>query len=148
LQEKSASSLQQHLYTGVVVVQSQEFTCLVLNQILNQGLLIFCFLLCSLHLCKSTYSILALEKSCRKLNKAHLIAYLRSKILLWFDDNDEEIPKSNLTTTLVLYINMVIDGNVEFKGLRNHKTPNCYFRLLIVLFDDDFVELFQQTGAT
>jgi hypothetical protein len=88
------------------------------------------------------------QKIAGKLNKSQLKAYLRSKDQRVIDNNGKDIGKSVLIDTLVEYSNQLLEENEEFLRIRTNKTPNCDFRLLNVLFDDDYAKLFEGTGAT
>jgi hypothetical protein len=88
------------------------------------------------------------SKAAGKLNKAQLKAYLRSKELRVVDDQGKDLSKSELIDTLVVFSNTFIDSSDEYSRLRSTKTPNCDFRLLNVLFHNDFAEKFQATGAS
>jgi hypothetical protein len=59
----------------------------------------------------------------------------------------KDFPKTDLIDTLVVFSNTNIEGNEEYRRFKHHKTRNCDFRLLNVIFYDNFVEVFQQTGA-
>jgi hypothetical protein len=89
-----------------------------------------------------------LKKLAGNIDKTQLKAFLRSKELRVVDDNSKDIPKSDLIDTLVVFSNTTIKGNKEYRKLRNSKKPNCDFSLLNVLFYNNFIELFYQTGAT
>jgi hypothetical protein len=89
-----------------------------------------------------------LNKIAGKLNKAQLKSYLRSKDQRVVDEHGKDVSKSVLIDTLVEYSNQFIVNNEECSRFRTHKTPNCDFRLLNILFNDEYAERFQATGAT
>jgi hypothetical protein len=56
--------------------------------------------------------------------------------------------KNKLSIALVVFSNAIFDGNDDLARLRSNKTPNCDFRLLNVIFDDNVSNKFQATGTS
>jgi hypothetical protein len=93
------------------------------------------FIFCSVPCVDAGPLILLPElKNAGKLNKLQLKVYLRSKELRVVDDNGKDIAISDLIDTLVVFRNTLIDGKEEYCRIKNHKMPNCYFRLLNAFF--------------
>jgi hypothetical protein len=108
------------------------------------------FVFCSVACVDSGPLILSsdLAKVAGKLNKAHLKAFLRSKEQRVVDDSGKDVPKNVLIDTLMKYSDTIIESDINFARIRTHKSPHCDFRLLNVLFDDEYAEAFEATGAS
>jgi hypothetical protein len=89
-----------------------------------------------------------LSKFAGKLTKTQLKAYLRSKEQRVVDDSGKDVPKFVLIDTLLKYSNEFIDSNDNYTRRSTQKTVHCDFRLLNVLFDDEYTEAFLATGAS
>jgi hypothetical protein len=64
------------------------------------------------------------------------------------DESGKDVSKNDKINSLVLYSNSIIEGNEDLQRVCTNKTPNSIFRLLNVIFNDEYTEKFQATGDT
>jgi hypothetical protein len=65
------------------------------------------------------------------------------------DDSGKDVSKSVVINTFLKYSNKVIESDDNhLTQVSTQKSPNCEFRLLNVLFDDEYAEAFLATSAS